>query len=45
MDPCRGTLELADPENGYGLTLDEIERFLESLERARLSHIASYGIG
>ena len=35
MDPCRGTLEFADPDTGYGLSLDEIEAVLERFSSAK----------
>ena len=31
IDPIRWTLVLADPETGYGMTLDDLEEFLARL--------------
>jgi hypothetical protein len=35
VDRARCTLLLADPETGYGITLDEIERYLDELSMVR----------
>ena len=35
IDPVRKTLVLADPKSGFGMTLDEIERFLEGMGSSR----------
>jgi len=46
MDPARGTLELADPATGYGLSLDEIEAFLNRFgsATARSARVETYEV-